>query len=236
VALRRWKVGVVLAALAAGCVLGGCGDPAEPGLVDSTTTATAAAPTSTGGTASTTTSSTAGRPTTSAVPLTTAQTGPAGQALTFRRLTIQLRPGWRAGGGGDHVTVAASRACRRSIGGVDCPGFLLLGPSQIAISHKLGPYDPARPWHPGTGVEGCPMDRDRLYESGGRLRKGGFARVGGRKAQYREWRITCVDARTSKPKSSYVQRVWHLPASRILIVDEWSTPALAGTLAAARFG
>src|SRR4029453_10791825 len=112
------------------------------------------------------------------VPLTTGQTGPAGKPLTFRGLTIRPRASWRAGGGGDHVGGgtsrgwrrrgggggAPSRACRRSAGGVDCPGFLLLGPSQIAIASELSPYDPERPWHPGAGVEGCPQDRDGLAE------------------------------------------------------------------------
>ena len=75
--------------------------------------------------------------TTGRVPVTTGQTGPAGAPLTFRRLTIRLGRGWRAGGGGDHVEVATSRACRRSAGRVDCPGFLLLGPSQIAIANEV---------------------------------------------------------------------------------------------------
>ena len=238
--MRGWMAGLVLVALAASCALAGCRDQSGPALVDSSTT-TAAASAATGTSAPSTSTaaanSTSAVPsTTGAVPLTTSQTGPAGRPLSFRKLTIRLRSGWRAGGGGDQVTVAFSRACRRSAGGVDCPGFTLLGPSQIAVAYELGPFDPARPWHPGTGVEGCPMDRDGLYESGSRLRKGGFARVAGKRAVYREWRIDCVDAKTNKPKASYVQRVWHLPASGILVVDEWSTPGLAEVLAGARFG
>jgi hypothetical protein len=243
--MRPSKLAVVGAALAAGCALTGCGvGQGGPGLVDSATTtvvatatAGAAAPTTTAVGAGAVPSTTGAVPsTTGAVPLTTGQTGPGGQALSFRSMTIRLRASWRSGGGGDQVTVAFSQACRRSAGGIDCPGFLLLGPSQIAVADELGPYDPARPWHPGTGVEGCPMDRDGLYESGSRLRKGGFAKVGGRDAVYREWRIACVDARTGKPKTGYLQRIWHLPRSQILVVDEWSTPGLAEVLAGASFG
>jgi hypothetical protein len=175
--------------------------------------------------------------TTGRVPLTTGQTGPAGAPLTFRRLTIRLAKGWRAGGGGDHVEVATGRACRRSAGGVDCPGFLLLGPTQIAIASELSPFDPARVWHPGAGVEGCPEDRDGLAEvTPSRPAKQATAKVGGKDAAYREWRIGCVDARTGKPKASYTQRVWYLKASGILVVDEWSTPGLGAVLAAGRFG
>jgi hypothetical protein len=234
---RRSRVAAVWLAAA---VLAGCGS--EPALVDSSTTrpvptATTLATSSTrpGSTAAPTTG--AIPTTTGRVPLTTGQTGPAGARLTFRRLTIRLAPGWRAGGGGDHVEVATSRACRRSAGGVDCPGFLLLGPSQIAIASGLAPYDPDRVWHPGAGVEGCPQDRDGLAEeTPTRPAKRGVAKVGGKDAVYREWRIRCVDARTGEPEAGYTQRVWYLKASQILVVDEWSTPGLKDVLAAGRFG
>jgi hypothetical protein len=223
----------------AACALAGCGG-SGPALVDSSTTGPA--PTTTRATAATRPSTTA-VPTTEAIPTTTGQvplttgpTGPAGRPLTFRGLTLRLRGPWRAGGGGDQVQVVTGRACRRSAGGVDCPGFLLLGPSQIAIAHELGPYRPDRVWHPGTGVEGCPADRDGLVEQPPtRPRTQGFARVGTRQAVYRDWKITCLDATTLKPRTSYRQRVWYLPSSKILVVDEWSTPGLAAVLAAASF-
>ena len=228
---------VSLAAVVAGGVLAGC-DRSGPALVDSSTTApppTTAATTRPVPTGSPTTRAVPS--TTGAVPLTTGQWGPAGQALSFRKLTIRLRRGWRAGGGGDHLEVATGRACRRSAGGVDCPGFLLLGPSQIAIANQLAPYDPEAFWHPGAGVEGCPRDRDGLAElPPSRPLKRGTAKLGGRPAVYREWRVTCVDVKTGRPKSSYLQRVWHLPAAKILVVDEWSTPGLGAVLAAASFG
>jgi hypothetical protein len=233
------RSGTAVALLVAG-VLGGCGG-SGPALVDSSTTRPG--PASTVAT-STTRSPTTPTPTTRAiatttsrVPLTTGETGPAGAPLTFRRLTIRLAKGWRAGGGGDHVEVATSRACRRSAGGVDCPGFLLLGPSQIAIASQLGPFDPDQMWHPGAGVEGCPQDRDGLAEvAPAKPARKGTAKVGGKDAVYREWRVGCVDARTGEPGTGYTQRVWYLEKSGILVVDEWSTPGLKEVLAAGRFG
>jgi hypothetical protein len=230
----------MLALLLAGAVTG-CGG-SGPALVDSSTSApppsTAAAAPSTSRSGTTAVPTTGAIPTTTGrVPLTTGETGPAGAPLAFRHLTIRLARGWRAGGGGDHVEVATSRACRRSAGGVDCPGFLLLGPSQIAIANQLAPFDPDTVWHPGAGVEGCPQDRDGLAEvPPARPSKEGKAKVGGKDAVYREWRVGCVDARTGKPKDGYLQRVWYLKASGILVVDEWSTPGLPQVLAAGRFG
>ena len=235
---RRSRLAVAWLTAVAACVLTGCGG-SGPALVDSSTTrpvpTTTTATTRPGTTAVPTTG--AIPTTTGRVPLTTAEAGPAGAPLTFRRLTIPLGQGWRAGGGGDHVEVATSRACRRSAGGVDCPGFLLLGPSQIAIGNQLAPYDPDRVWHPGAGVEGCPRDRDGLAEvSPAKPARQGVAKVGGRDAVYREWRVGCVDARTGEPRTGYTQRVWYLKGPRILVVDEWSTPGLKEALAAARFG
>ena len=237
---RRSRVAIALLTVAITCAVAACGG-SGPALVDSSTTRPV--PTGTTATSSTRPATTAvpttrGIPTTTGrVPLTTGPTGPAGAPLTFRRLTIRLAKGWRAGGGGDHVEVTTSRACRRSAGGVDCPGFLLLGPTQIAIASELSPFDPDRVWHPGTGVEGCPQDRDGLAEqTPTKPAKRGVAKVGGKDAVYREWKVGCVDAQTGKPETSYTQRVWYLKASGILVVDEWSTPGLGAVLAAGRFG
>jgi hypothetical protein len=234
---RRSKVAV---ALVTAWLVAGCGGGSGPALVDSSTTrpvpTTAATATTRPGTTAVPTTGVIPT-TTGRVPVTTGQTGPAGAPLTFRRLTIRLGRGWRAGGGGDQVEVATSRACRRSAGRVDCPGFLLLGPSQIAIASELTPYDPDQVWHPGSGVEGCPQDRDGLAEvTPTKPAKRGVAKVGGKDAVYREWRVSCVDARTGEPEASYTQRVWYLKASKILVVDEWSTPGLGEALAAAKFG
>jgi hypothetical protein len=227
-----------VAALLLALALAGCGgDAGGPGGgLGIATTQPVAQPTD-ATTTSTTLAGTTG-PATSGSPSTTGRAGLStgtGGRLGFRSMTIRLAPGWRATRDGpDRVTVASGGPCRRSAGGVDCPGFLLLGPSQIAIAHELGPYRPDRVWHPGTGVEGCPADRDGLVEQPPtRPRTQAFARVGTKQAVYREWKITCLDATTLKPRTSYRQRVWYLPSSKILVVDEWSTPGLAAVLAAA---
>ena len=91
--------------------------------------------------------------------------------------------------------------------------------------------------YPGAGVEGCPQDRDGLAETTpSRPVRRGTAKVGGKDAVYREWRIRCVDARTGKPEAGYLQRVWYLKPAGILVVDEWSTTGLGEVLAAATFG
>jgi hypothetical protein len=238
----RSRVPVLLALAAAGA-LAGCGGEAGPagGGLGIATTQTVAPPDGAAATTPTAASTTTGAGTTRPAatttgPGTTGQAGrpAAGGRLTFRTMTIRLPPGWRATrDAADRVAVASGAPCRRSVGGVDCPGFLLLGPSQIAIGHELGPYRPDRVWHPGAGVEGCPADRDGLVEqTPQRSRTAGFAKVGSKRALYRVWEVPCLDATTLKPADGYRQRVWYLPSSGILVVDEWSTPGLADVLAA----
>jgi hypothetical protein len=231
-----------VAALRLALALAGCGgDAGQPGGGLGIATTQPVAPPADGTTTTTTTLAGTTRPaTTSGSPPTTSPAGRSrgtGGRLGFRAMTIRLPPGWCATRDGpDRVTVASGGSCRRSAGGVDCPGFLLLGPSQIAIAHELGPYRHDRVWHPGTGVEGCPADRDGLVEQPPtRPSTQGFARVGTKQAVYRDWKITCLDATTLKPRTSYRQRVWYLPSSKILVVDEWSTPGLDAILGAATF-
>jgi hypothetical protein len=236
--MGRPRTPVLLALAAAGALAGCAGEAGQPGGLGIATTRTVTPPA--GGTAATSTTTAATtRAAATTGPGTTGQAGrpAAGGRLTFRDMTIRLLPGWRATrDAADRVTVASGAACRRSLGGVDCPGFLLLGPSQIAIGHELGPYRPERVWHPGAGVEGCPADRDGLVEqTPARPRTAGFANMGDKRAVYRLWVVPCLDATTLEPEGSYRQRVWYLPSSRILVVDEWSTPGLAGVLAAATF-
>ena len=235
----------VLLALAAAAALAGCGGEAgqDGGGLGIATTRTVAPPDGGAATTPSAASTTTGAGTTRPAATTTGPGAgghsgrPSGGRLTFRTMTIRLPPGWRATrDAADRVAVASGAPCHRSVGGVDCPGFLLLGPSQIAIGHELGPYRPDRVWHPGAGVEGCPADRDGLVEqTPQRPRTAGFAKVGSKRALYRVWVVPCLDATTLKPEGSYRQRVWYLPSSGILVVDEWSTPGLAGVLAAATF-
>ena len=97
-------------------------------------------------------------------------------------------------------------------------------------------YEPGYAWHPGTDPShDCPPRPKLPMALGDRLLKRGFAKVGGRTAEYREWRMRCGDVPTGTSNVHFVQRLWYLPTSRILIVDEWNTPGLAQILARAQW-
>jgi hypothetical protein len=217
VSLRRWVLVVSFIVLvAAAC---GGGDDDQPAAAPATT----AAPTT-------------------AAPTTVAQatTQPAGKAKTYsiRGMTMTLRPEWTAEVDVDEgANVVTGQPCIHSkLLGDQCPSFLVFGPDGIFHGYEDGPYRLDQPYHPGTDVSPCQTAPDDGLEGAQTLVLSGLAKVGTKKANYREWRVTCVASSGNKPVGKpYVQRIWYLPKSQILVVDEWSTPGLAEALANARW-
>ncbi|MGV9303982.1 hypothetical protein [Nonomuraea sp. NPDC003727] len=157
---------------------------------------------------------------------------PAGatQSVTYRGATITLPASWKvekADSGAVHVITGS---CSRRA--TECQGFWLMGPQYIRYATEGNPFRVDEPYHPSSGVMECVRDR-RYYSSPmpvkpqvSELRPVGA----GHKAYYRQWKITCHTP-SGKPTSvTYPQRIWYLPASKILVVDQWSTPGLNAAL------
>ncbi|MFD1939150.1 MULTISPECIES: hypothetical protein [Nonomuraea] len=153
------------------------------------------------------------------------------QSLSFRGATIKVPAAWKvkkSGFGSVHVITGP---CSKKA--VDCQGFWLHGPQSIKYASEGNPFRVDQPYHPSSGVMECTHDK-RYYSSPlpEKPTVSGLRQVGsGHKAYHREWKITCHSQQTFKPtKVTYPQRIWYLPASKILIVDEWSTPGLGAAL------
>ncbi|MFB4302435.1 serine/threonine-protein kinase [Actinomadura sp. NTSP31] len=131
-----------------------------------------------------------------------------------------------------------------------CPGIHLLGPSFFTdlgayIADKYSRSNTyASLFHQDEGMS-CPR-HDELravgVERGAVKTADRLAPVGAKKAEYREWRVPCytrektsqdVDGYgpTRRTSTTYTERLWYLPQSKILIVDIWDTPNLAQILA-----
>ncbi|MEU6749718.1 hypothetical protein ABZ914_26195, partial [Spirillospora sp. NPDC046719] len=127
-----------------------------------------------------------------------------------------------------------------------CPGFHLFGASLLTdpSEYIAGPYQRtdtyASMFNQDEGMN-CP-DHDELRAVGvadGAVKTADrLAPVGTRKAEYREWRVPCYTrddpdgfGPTRRTSVSYTERLWYLPQSKILIVDQWSTPGLDRILA-----
>lgn len=119
-----------------------------------------------------------------------------------------------------------------------CPSFALLDRKRINPPEgRPGTFKLDSPYHPAGDISHeCPPDAAHYGGITGPdvLLASRKTPVGSQQAEYREWRRTCKDYTgkyTGKP--TFVQRVWFLPKTGILIVDEWNTPNLAGILAKA---
>ncbi|MBW8482539.1 serine/threonine-protein kinase [Actinomadura parmotrematis] len=119
-----------------------------------------------------------------------------------------------------------------------CPGFAVLNDEWIHSRWgSQESYKTDGPFHPGTDISIiCPPDplgSISMAEGALPRRLTASAKpVGSHVAEYYEWRITCGDDR-GRATASFVQRLWYLPRSKILVVDEWNTPGLAAMLAKA---
>jgi hypothetical protein len=122
--------------------------------------------------------------------------------------------------------------------GSGCPAFSLIadaGPTSSPAS-RLHTYVPGQEYTISTGALGCPAKPypNWLRDAVTQPLSTGYAPVAAtRTADYTVWQIGCSDGAGAAPGSYFQQRDWYLPGSRILIVDEYSTPGLARILATA---
>ncbi|MFG2005395.1 serine/threonine-protein kinase [Spirillospora sp. NPDC048911] len=187
---------------------------------------------------------------------------PPTQAMTLGKIRIAAPLTWRftrltggvlnVGGGSYRVNVPGrctgtpgtpemERDIQKTAYATRCPGFALLTGRWIYPTSEnfINPYTPSGPFHPGTDPSHfCPPDPDK-YNGVRRLRSEKpavrrFAQVGSSTAEYREWRLVCMDySGKNKGTVAFTQRLWYLPTSKILIVDEWGVPGLEQVLAKA---
>ncbi|MFI0349129.1 serine/threonine-protein kinase [Actinomadura sp. 9N407] len=160
-------------------------------------------------------------------------------------------------GPGDGYFVSSGRPCLGMPSGYtpvlpghasDCPGFFVLASDFLTNPSRYiaGPYKTGDTYASLFGQDeglSCP-GRDELRAVGVRhgatLQTARPAAIGPRTANFRQWRVPCytrggIDeyGPTDRTGFSFLELHWHLPESRILVVDLWATPGLAGILAKA---
>lgn len=164
--------------------------------------------------------------------LVTPPTQATGVPLRLGRFTIRVPRGWHALAGrhpGRGAYFVATGPCARPDPSA-CRGFLVLGVDQIKTGdNQTRPYTPKAPYNPTKDPQPCPGDPSLREKFPNAPKVNAFAPIGNHESIYREWTIGCVDA-DQKMKSLFFQRDWYLPTSKVLVVDEWSTPGLAEIL------
>lgn len=159
--------------------------------------------------------------------------------LTVGRLTLRAPTGWRvtaADGRGDFAISTTGCVADDTVWGSRCPAVLVLtadepglGGAGIGIgSEGQSPYDPAHPYSPSSGVLPCPHYPNSAAKPG--ASRHSFVPVAGRTADHVVWQFACTTISTGAHLGSFEQRDWYLPASRVLVVDQYQTQGLAATL------
>ncbi|AIG73013.1 protein kinase family protein [Amycolatopsis japonica] len=91
-------------------------------------------------------------------------------------------------------------------------------------------YEPGKPYNRSTGPRPChSLGAPGETQGSPVLQTKELRSIGTKKAAYEEWRLTCSGG------GSVTQRVWFLPKTQLVIVDEWNTPGLDKILEEARW-
>ncbi|WP_433246660.1 hypothetical protein ACQPYK_45620 [Streptosporangium sp. CA-135522] len=155
------------------------------------------------------------------------------QRLSFRGMNLTIPSAWRVHRDGDQVKVITG-TCGEPSGGYFTPGcdaFWIFGPKRIKYGHEgFSAYTPERPFYPASDVQRCPFN-GKHGQVLGKATVADLRQVGaGHKANYRSWSGRCVKYTNGEQTATFDQREWFLPKSKILVVDVWNTPGLAGVL------
>ncbi|WET79748.1 protein kinase [Amycolatopsis sp. QT-25] len=109
-----------------------------------------------------------------------------------------------------------------------CAGVVFSDNSRVDAATPA--YEPGKPYNRSPGPRPChSLGAPGETQGSPVLQAKELRPVGTKKAAYEEWRLTCTGGGT------VTQRVWFLPKTQLVIVDEWNTPGLDKILEEARW-
>lgn len=154
--------------------------------------------------------------------------------FTFRGMNLRIPASWKVHRKGDEVVVTTG-ACRRPAAfAANCRSFWVLGPKKftgVPVGGGSFTYTGKYQWYPFSAPVPCPFDSTTGWNPGDKAGSRGLFQIGkGHKAKYAAWPNECVTNNGAHRTKSFTAREWFLPSSKILIIDVWATPGLAGVL------
>ncbi|RSN15006.1 serine/threonine protein kinase [Streptomyces sp. WAC 05977] len=109
--------------------------------------------------------------------------------------------------------------CAGGMQPVQCAGVVFSDNSRT--DPATPPYEPGKPYNRSTGPRPChSIGAPGETQGAPTLQMKELRPVGTKRAAYEEWRLTCSGG------GAVTQRVWFLPKTQLVIVDEWNTPGL----------
>lgn len=170
------------------------------------------------------------------VPQTAQASQAAAGSVTFRGMTLTIPSGWRVHRDADRIKVITGRCAKPTAGYFTpkCEAFWIFGPESIKRGQEgFSPYTGKQPFYPASDVQRCPFDAKSGQSFGTAYSRGSRPVGRGHKAAFTGWKAQCLRYDNNKRTGTFRQREWFLPTSKILVVDVWDNPRLAGVLAKA---
>lgn len=156
--------------------------------------------------------------------------------LDFNGMSLRVPYTWSgitddANGGRVHVVTGNSCDKKGYPEADTCRGFWLFSAEDIARGDEGGPFTAGRPFYPQTDSVPCPIKPSAFQTTNDAPTVQNFMQVGtGHRADYREWKITCISPAGGAEEGSFTQKTIYLPESKILVVDNWDTFGLTTRL------
>ncbi|MFJ8910529.1 protein kinase [Amycolatopsis sp. NPDC102389] len=128
----------------------------------------------------------------------------------------------------ERYLVTADQCSNSGMQPFHCAGVVFSDNSRVDPATPA--YEPGKPYNRSNGPRPChSLGAPGETQGSPVLQTKELRPVGTKRAAYEEWRLTCSGGGT------VTQRVWFLPKTQLVIVDEWNTPGLDKILEEARW-
>ncbi|MBP2179667.1 serine/threonine-protein kinase [Amycolatopsis magusensis] len=152
-------------------------------------------------------------------------------------LTLEVPPTWTRRSQGLEQVIVDAAECADPVKYFNCRYFMVTDNTKANAEQPA--YVPGKPYRRSSNGRACnAAGRKDLWQNGNHtLQEATETQVGGRPARFERWTVECVprDANGGVGEVRVTQRIWFVPDSDVVIVDEWDVPGLAGMLNSAEW-
>ena len=159
------------------------------------------------------------------------------EKLDVGPLTIAGPRTWTQRSQGSEQVIVDSAECADPVKYFNCPYFMVT--DNTKANSEQPAYEPGKPYRRSANGRACnAAGRKDLWQDGeSTLEESATTQVGGRDAVFERWTVECVPRGSAGGASGVriTQRIWFVPSSNVVIVDEWNVPGLPENLNSAEW-
>ncbi|AXB46013.1 serine/threonine-protein kinase [Amycolatopsis albispora] len=170
------------------------------------------------------------------VPSSSKPAGPT-EKLAVGPLTFTVPSTWTRRPQGLEQVVVDAAECADPVKYFNCRYFMVT--DNTKANSEQPAYEPGKPYRRSANGRACnAAGRKDLWQDGeSTLEESTAAQVGGRAARFERWSVECVPRGSAGGGTGVriTQRIWFVPSSNVVIVDEWNVPGLPEILNSAEW-